>query len=141
MSVTPVSGVEQLPQAVVTYCTVGRNRGSRTVGRGAGDDAKADTTRLLLHGHDLDISNVRQRWGLESQPQEKLVELTGQALGVDDDTHLGIAYRTGKAELASEPIDMGPESDALDDAGHQDMSTGHATGAEHVRDNFPGGRR
>ncbi len=115
VAVAAVGGVEQLGQAGVAGRDVGRDRRVRAaVARARADhEAGFADVRHRDARHRLD---VRERRRLRTQPLHE--RLDGRALDLDQHALGVVEHEPRQPAGRREPVDEGPEPDALDDAGH-----------------------
>ena len=115
VAVAAVGGVEQLGQAGVAGRDVGRDRGVRAAVAGAGADREAGFAGVR-HRDARHRVHVRQRRRLRTQPLHE--RLDGRALDLDQHAVGVVEHEPRQPKLDREPVDEGPEPDALHDAGH-----------------------
>jgi hypothetical protein len=135
VAVAAVGRVEQLPKAVLAGRGVGRDLGvgGAPAGRLHDREAAFAARRHRLGSHELDH---RQRRRLRGQPRHQRLDRLRRPLGLDHDSALVVAHEPGQAQPARQPMDVGPEPDALDDAVHPHAHApdrgGHSCGRDRI---------
>ena len=110
----PVARVEQLGQAVGAGRAVGRDRGPRLAARAGSRGSRSRARPAPRRCSADDPLDRGQRRRLERQPGEEALDGLGRRLDLDHHAARVVEHVAGHAQLAGQPVDVGPEADALD---------------------------
>ncbi len=121
MAVTPVIRVEELPQAVVAGCDVGRDERALRGCAALGDREACPAGRFDDGERDgLDLSEPRR---LAAQLGSEGFERPRFTLRFDHDAAPVVSHEPRELVASREAVHEGPKADALDDAADDEQAT------------------
>ena len=130
----PVCGVEQLDEAVVTRRDVGRHERLHHAEVMALDDGESHAA-LRRHRTGAHLVDTGRTGRIRDEAADELLGRLLRTLDLDEYAPGVVADVAGELEFGGQPVDVGPEPDPLDQAGHPDSESdrrhrrGHAAHA------------
>jgi hypothetical protein len=129
--VPPIVGTAKVKQAFVAGGNIRRNRRQFSRFIEAIANHKTAVPSRFKRGNG-DILNMRQRWGLPSEPAHKTIQLAAIALYFNGHARRGVQHISAQTEPLPQFVNERPEPDALHDAADVNLSSRDSADERHT---------